>query len=1428
MPKQTQYYKIGYFAEGEFLDAATESNRFETIDSQIYGLFSVIGNGVLEGWLLTESPDGPLDVVIGPGRGVISYVYASSARSETLTNLVPESVNYIYATMTDKTYWDQSVTFQAFLSGGYRISSVFLGTVTTGETEILSIDIANRENIGLVNSIQEAIALHRHTGGEGQPDPVNLNSEVQGVIKQQNLPELDASIITTGVLEESRIPTLDHDKDLTNKGTLTHSQLDSFVEQLSHQHADLMGETALVNLLQLILALKSEYPGIDDYLLNELAYIPGISPDAMVDFENTTANVDTVNHVIEGVPVADSYLLTKTWNSNEEFSDEDNVELNNVIVDGDKIRLNTTETKTYIDDFENISDWNTSVVDLVTGERFLVLDGSTRIKGLYSGKLNLNMDSSSLINVAFLMEKTFNAQDWSVYNRIVFYIKTAYTDHGNLYFYLNDEKKGIQDSYRLVLEAGAPTINRDSLMQGWREVSVDISEFDRDSVISAGFYMSSDTGWEPSAPFELNVDEMFLTTGNMFVDYGTARFIYTNNTSNPTPTKFHHIRWDALNDAGITARYRLADTKEEFSSEINPPTWYQYILGTDISNPVSLKPWIQIEIKMSSQQSGVASPELNRLHLDYYSYSSEANFTFDTQDEWTSGTLVNLDTWTNDGWISISNTSEVGNITYSQDKKVFKANSQVQNIIEIAGSSLPKSTKQTLYKLPATFGQLSGVTTGEHNSLWLADTDNDRVVQIDSSGNLLKGFYGSFLKAPNDPYGIEEQGPGSNKEETLVDEEEEESSSSGLSRVEPLHAIYNPLTGLLSVVFNQKIEYVFGQNTRIDPNTMYIGAKSHRVFFDQNTNISLWGLDETKTLQWSTQASNPFINQFSFSSHILTLQLTQADMATLASIVDFERPSLTISSPKCNEELNNSSVSFSFDVSNFELGDLNRIRYRIDYETEYHYSLAETFSVSGLSDGLHQIEASLVDMSGDPLPYNEATLQSSFIVDTQNQITSPVISIISPTANQIISTPSVTISFVASYPILNNGSHIRYTIDNEVSSEHRSEDEIQTVPLTPGEHTLTMWLADENGDIYEGEYSTAITKFFIGVNSDVNMRLYLDKDAVRNQEADEDTGCKESHIDIDVGNIYISNIYAPIDIQFIPSETSKINPSGGPSILVSKMRAPSSTYYLGNTIDSTNPKSIFGSPYLDGHSVVQLDMAGNLLFSNNAARFASSLEEVKSTLGSAEKVSENELLIADADRNRAIITSTNLDTGKTFISWQYSSDRAVSDFHFLSTTETIITVGNGTISPETISVREGTSVIWKNESNVSIQILSGKITPEQFLTDPDLTLYGDEFSSGNINVGQEYSFKFENLGSYYWFSYDGQSIQTGLVHVSRGRISTTDEYLVVENDASSSLFGSRVIKINAWGDVVWSFGEDWLHKPKDARGAPDGSILIST
>jgi len=238
-------------------------------------------------------------------------------------------------------------------------------------------------------------------------------------------------------------------------------------------------------------------------------------------------------------------------------------------------------------------------------------------------------------------------------------------------------------------------------------------------------------------------------------------------------------------------------------------------------------------------------------------------------------------------------------------------------------------------------------------------------------------------------------------------------------------------------------------------------------------------------------------------------------------------------------------------------------------------------------------------------------------------------------------------------------------------------------------------------------------------------------------------------------------------------------------------------------------------------TVVQLDMDGNTLMANSSATFANSKEEAKEILGSAEKIGEQELLIADSVNKRAIIV--DLTSGN--IIWEYKSDRYVVDFHLVNRENVTINVRDDAISESATFVRQGSLVIWENNSSQPVSIYSGSTTYDLFQSDPDLNLYGSLFHSAVLDPGERYSYKFVSVGDFNWFVYP--DILTGTVSVTRERVSSRDEFIVVESDNLTSPFSSRVLKVDAWGNVIWSFGEAYIVNPRDARPLVNGNVLVS-
>ena len=1453
--KRTTKYQLGYFEEGDITSSSIEMQRWETLDAQLHAIFSILGNGVIEGWNIL--PSSGLSIVVSPGSGHVNFVSVKSEENTTVDGLAPSTRNYIYASLTPTSYWESNVFFVTRVYLDYT-NLLYLGYVDTDATTVTDVNIDGRTYLGFINLIKSYIKAHRHIGGADNPPPVQLSSEVQGIINQKNLPDLDASIIQTGTLDQDRLPLIDHITHLINQGTLTHAQLDSFVEALSISNATLMGETSTINLLQLILALKHVYPDIDRYLVNEIAYIPGVSPDTYVDWENTTADVDTRTyaeggqHTITGLPAPTKKAYTYTWDSETEFKQGT---YQDVYIDGDQVMLATQESTLVIDEFNDLSKWEVITTDLSSLSIVLSSDSSTYVVPPNSAKLVVG---DQTVEIALVIRKQFDAQDWSQYGKMIFYLKTENVQHGDIYFYLNDAIAGTQGSHTKVLERNAPTINIDTLQNGWQEITVDISSYTRANINTIGFYISSQKGWDTSKGFDLNLDNIYLSTGVLYKSNGYIRVIFGNDFL----YDFWRLRWDAQiptdsHSAGLVlkGRTRVGNSLVDLAQS----AWsaYSSISGTEISLPSpGLYKYIEIEMYFGASTDYTRTAYLRRIYLDYYASDVEESFTYDTKDAWDSGNKFNIDTSSVPDSMLISKTEEVNDIFYGTNGKAVQLDDDLTQLYSVTGSMLPRSTYQVLNNLSPSLGLITGVARGNDGDFWLTDTDNDRVLELDKAGGLIRAFYGSFLETPLDPYGVEDSGPGSN---TDVESASNTVSTTTLAlgtSLNVLQAIYNSDTGVLYIVFSGNLENIYNSATKLNIDKLYLKIGS-QVFYLDDSNVELLGVDRQKYNDWYALTSSSsdgakFINQFSFQSHVLKITLLGADKTLLSYMVDQKAPSIIISSPYEQQIVENSSVTIKFLIYNFTLGTGvggNGIRVTLDSGTpQTIYSDKITFS--GLSNGLHTIKAQLINGNGTLNTNIEAIAQGSFIIYNLGTYSLPYISITNPKPNQIYSSSPVVVEFNAeNFPILSTGQHVRYIVDSNSPIDYYSESPITITGLSAGLHTIKLYLVDKRGNDLGYTYGTVTGRFIVGTNSKALTKLYADQGAIY------DTSLKitnnTTRLYVDVGNIYLENIYSPIDIQMIPAETGSINPSGLPSVLIAKLRSPSWTSGLNSTaasqemarrlVASANVASntastaflsiptselIYGTRYLDGHSVVQMSMTGSVLMSNNAAIFAKTKEEAKNLLGSAEKLGESEILIGDSYNKRALVTYTNLTTQMPKTEWLYESDRYVPDFHILIQNDVVVYIENDSVNESNTIIRQNSTVIWQNNSASPVRILSGATTYDQFQLDPELTLYGDDFDSGILQPGERFSFKFVTVGEYHFFSYP--SILTGKITVTKNRISSRDQYILLESDALESPFSSRVIKVDDYGNILWSFGENYLVKPRDARPLLNNNVIIST
>ena len=85
---------LSYFDFGDRLDAAInvqkEIDRFLLIDKELFGLYNVVGNGVISGWLVEDNgftTEQGISISITPGIGIINFLASESTFPDVITAL---------------------------------------------------------------------------------------------------------------------------------------------------------------------------------------------------------------------------------------------------------------------------------------------------------------------------------------------------------------------------------------------------------------------------------------------------------------------------------------------------------------------------------------------------------------------------------------------------------------------------------------------------------------------------------------------------------------------------------------------------------------------------------------------------------------------------------------------------------------------------------------------------------------------------------------------------------------------------------------------------------------------------------------------------------------------------------------------------------------------------------------------------------------------------------------------------------------------------------------------------------------------------------------------------------------------------------------------------------------------------------------------
>lgn len=337
----TPIYGFGYIEPNQDLSENIDLDelRFRAIENQMYNLYQIFKNGVIEknpdtpSWRIqTYANDFKLSkIIVSSGEGFVSYKAArTTAPKDVSLPILPTNIGtsrvFVYAYENDQTAITGDVSFVASLTQiNDSVNYVSLGYLDIDvNINSITLDESTRQDITLFSSLSYSIKNHRHIGGTGNPAPIDLSNEVQNQITSENISNIDATKITTGIVDSARLPDISHNS-LTQKGNLTHEQLETLISNYTNDNtSNTLSELSIANRLQMLIALKKQsgtgYSHIDSTQINTIVYVPGIYPN---NSSNTAIGISSGFAVTSGPP--SKYTLatvynTAPWNSGSGIS----------------------------------------------------------------------------------------------------------------------------------------------------------------------------------------------------------------------------------------------------------------------------------------------------------------------------------------------------------------------------------------------------------------------------------------------------------------------------------------------------------------------------------------------------------------------------------------------------------------------------------------------------------------------------------------------------------------------------------------------------------------------------------------------------------------------------------------------------------------------------------------------------------------------------------------------------------------------------------------------------------------------------------------------------------------------------------------------------------------------------------------------------
>ena len=838
MSGKTANFGLGYFDFKDPLDSAlsvqVETHRFLTIDSQLFGLYSIFGKGVVSGLEVIVSTDIqlPFSLMVNPGVFFLLGRSVELPAVHLIEDIPSNSQFYVFANFTRSlnTLLVPSISISLY---PIMENSVRLAAVVTGNGTISNIDLSFKNEISFRQLIINEIAKHKH---RGDPDRIDLSREVKNSLPGARISDLDTAKIKRGVFKKERIPKLNHN-DLKNKGFIGHAGLESFVRTIPDINRQLLGEVASVNLMRQNLFNIKKTPELASEIVNTVAIVPGITNNGLIDFDNSTAIINIDSGCITGEPEQAGMISTIKYESlgalqsyvnkaNITFSTpipippsgsgdiipppfgdastDGYARISSVVTSSNFADGGNDNTVAFRDSFENPNNDNTAFPGLFISTESIpssttysaTPDQTFRTNGIYSVKFRGGKKEKLLFKRSVVINK-----NWSEYARINIDVRCKSASHSQVYFYFYNKNQAGQleqsDVYTLLV-ADELTSNSDSSQQDFVTKTFEIIADARNQVDTIVFEVA-----DVEADFVFNVDNVVVS--GFIVTDGGGQSLVTQSYFPSGILLYRYVSSNLINlnslfydvvipdGTSIEFRYRIGSNiisimQESFSEPILSD---QYIgsVGRVIDIQINFKAKVETDSNNNPYYSD--TPILNGFILQISSSGEYAGFNISTVDQWLNGKGENIKILPSIeplGELTIRTPLEIKNYYYATQNTVQKAYPNFVSYFGYSGNLLPLSPNQSI-EIAASDGRRGldtpvSVSRLSNKNLLICDTYNDRVLEVDNSGNLIRGF-GSHYSLSTDGFF-------------------------------PISVIFNPRTGILQLLFNTEFD--------VDPNTFIMSS----------------------------------------------------------------------------------------------------------------------------------------------------------------------------------------------------------------------------------------------------------------------------------------------------------------------------------------------------------------------------------------------------------------------------------------------------------------------------------------------------------------------------------------------------------------------------------------------------------------------------